>query len=95
MSSASWIDWWFRDRATGRIVIAQFPNAPLGVWLGATLLHSFLSKLAHADVLRWIACGALLAWGLDELLRGANPFRRVVGAIAVGYEIWVIAIALH
>lgn len=89
-----WIDWWFRDRATGRIVVAQFPNATLAVWMVASALHLLVSAHAHADVLRWIACGALLAWAADEVVRGVNPFRRVLGALVVGYELWAIARAL-
>jgi len=25
------VDWWFRDRSTGAIVIGQLPNATIGV----------------------------------------------------------------
>jgi hypothetical protein len=28
----------------------------------------------------WLGRGALVVWSLDELLRGANPFRRLMGA---------------
>lgn len=95
VSSAALFDWWFRDRASGRVVIAQFPNAAVSVWLVATVLHSILGTLHHADVLRWLASGALVAWGVDELLRGANPFRRSLGAFAVGYELWVLVLVFR
>src|SRR5207244_490573 len=36
------IDWLFRNRETGRITIAQFPNAALGVFLAASLLRRLL-----------------------------------------------------
>jgi len=28
-----------------------------------------------------LAGGALLVWALDEVVRGASPFRRVLGAV--------------
>ena len=34
---------------------------------------------AH-DVLRWSAIVALAWWGADEVVRGVNPFRRILGA---------------
>jgi hypothetical protein len=89
------IDWWFRDRKTGHIVIGQFPNATLGVWMVATALHQIFGQGARIEVLRWVGAGALLAWGADELVRGANPFRRVLGAAAVGYEVHAIVLALR
>lgn len=39
------LGWLFRDRQTGHIVIAQFPNVPLVVWIIATSLRS----LGHGD----------------------------------------------
>ena len=95
VSPASLFDWWFRDRASGRVVIVQFPNAALSVWLVASVLRSILGTLSRADMLRWVGGGALVAWGVDELLRGANPFRRFIGAFAVGYELWVIVRVLR
>ena len=70
-------DWFFRNRQTGRITIAQFPNAPLWIFIVATGLNAFVD----ADPLRWIATAALVFWGLDELFRGVNPFRRMLGAL--------------
>lgn len=91
----AWIDWWFRDRKTGKIVIGQFPNASLGVWMVATVLHTIFGHVARIELLRWIGAGALLAWGADELLRGANPFRRVLGAAAVAFEVFALVTALR
>ena len=90
-----WIEWCFRDRKTGHIVIGQFPNATLGVWVVATALHQIFRQVARIDLLRWIGAGALIVWGLDELVRGVNPFRRVLGALVLGYEIYAIVTALR
>jgi hypothetical protein len=33
------IDWALRDRRTGRIVVAQWPNTALIVWIAASVVH--------------------------------------------------------
>ena len=72
-------DWFFRNRRTGRITIGQWPNAALWVYIAATILHARVD----ADPIKWVATAALLVWGLDELFRGVNPFRRTLGALVL------------
>jgi hypothetical protein len=75
------IDWLFRNRQTGRITIAQFPNVALGVFLVASVLRRLLDPEGGLDTtLRMIATGGLIWWAADELLRGVNPWRRFLGA---------------
>lgn len=80
------IDWAFRDRATGRITIAQSPNPPLWLFLGLTALAWLAEWLAGetfgpaAGWLRIAAHLALVWWAVDEFLRGVNPWRRFLGA---------------
>jgi hypothetical protein len=78
---ARFLDWMFRDRRTGSWTVAQWPNLPL--WLFAVLtLASGLTREA-SDWSRWLAVAADLAlgwWAADELLRGVNPWRRLLGA---------------
>jgi len=80
------IDWLFRNRATGRIVVAQAPNAALWVWIAtAAARFIFDPSGTAASTLRWIGFGALVVWALDELIRGVNPWRRFLGAaVAAG-----------
>ena len=74
-------DWLFRNRTTGRITIVQFPNAALWLFLVASVLHRLLSPTGHfSTALRLIADGGLLWWAVDELTRGVNPWRRLLGA---------------
>ena len=76
------VDWFFRDPATNRITIAQFPNLPLGVFLvsvGVGWLIPASSK-AH-DAFGVIGTAGLAWWSIDEMVRGVNPWRRVLGAI--------------
>lgn len=73
------IDWWFRDRATGRVVVAQWPNAPLVIFLVARVGDRVLAP--SGPWLDVVGTVALLWWAGDEVLRGVNPFRRVLGAV--------------
>ena len=74
------VDWWFRDRTTGAIVVAQFPNLPLWIFAATAVVGRFVSDGSGAgDVVRWIGTGALAWWALDEVIRGVNPWRRVLG----------------
>ena len=69
------IDWLFRNRTSGRITIAQFPNAALGLFLAASLLRRLLDPAGSA--LGVLAAGGLLWWADDELTRdGESPAPR-------------------
>lgn len=73
-------DWWFRDRTTGRIVVAQFPNLPLWIFFAAAVVRAFVSDGSRPEeIAGWIGTGALAWWALDEVVRGVNPWRRVLG----------------
>lgn len=73
-------DWWFRDRSTGEIVIAQFPNPPLWIFLAALVVRAFATDGTTLDTTAaWTGTVALAWWALDELGRGVNPWRRVLG----------------
>jgi len=70
------LKWWFEDRATGKIVVAQRPNLLIGaciVGLVATNLVGGNSGFLLASKSLW------LLWSADELFRGVNPWRRVLG----------------
>jgi hypothetical protein len=75
-------DWWFRS-ADGQLAVGQLPNPALSVWIVATILSSFDLPDRAGTTVEGIAAGALLVWALDELVRGASPFRRVLGAVVL------------
>jgi hypothetical protein len=79
--------WFFRNRKTGRITIAQFPNLALGLFLVATVGRWFLGGGRIHTALRVIAGGALIWWAADELIRGVNPWRRLLGAAVLTAQI--------
>ena len=74
------LDWMFRSRKTGRITLAQLPNWQLVVWLLASAAMWLSHPQGRArDVLVVLASAALAWWAGDEVLRGVNPFRRILG----------------
>jgi hypothetical protein len=80
------VDWFLRDRSTGRIVVAQRPNAPLVVWLAATGARIALDPGGGwGRVLEAVAAVALAWWAGDEIVRGVNPWRRLLGATVLAW----------
>ncbi|WP_183095371.1 hypothetical protein [Nocardioides stalactiti] len=81
------LDWWVRSK-DGRLAIAQFPNPAIFVWLAAVGLGQLDLSEPDDRTLGGIRHGALLVWGLDELVRGSSPFRRVLGAGVLAFQLW-------
>ena len=82
-------DWMFRSRKTGQITLVQLPNWSLTLWL----LASGVMWLVHPqgwvrDALVVIAPAALALWAADELLRGVNPFRRLLGFATLAWLVF-------
>lgn len=80
--------WWFENRKTGEITVAQFPNWPLFAiaagWLVGRLAPDG-STLQDGSGLA--VTGLWLYWGGDELVRGVNPWRRLLGAVVIGWRV--------
>ncbi len=83
------VDWMFRDRSTGQLVIGQFPNVALIVWLAAAVLAAVTSGSVHT-VFSVMSTLALVVWAGDELIRGVNPFRRLLGAVVLGWKLYTL-----
>lgn len=83
------LDWVFRSRETGQIVVGQKPNALLILFVvswGTTWLVTPAEPIGHGV---FVASRVLLGlWALDELLRGVNPWRRTLGFAVLTYVIW-------
>jgi len=85
------IDWLFRSRETGRITIAQMPNLPLWIFIVAAALRSVLDPAGGArTALDVAATGALVWWAVDELARGVNPWRRILGGVVLLRTLWLL-----
>jgi hypothetical protein len=78
------VNWLFRNRETGEITIAQRPNAALAIFLVATLLRVLFDPAGNVGRgVTVVAEGALAIWALDEIFRGVNPFRRMLGGVVL------------
>jgi hypothetical protein len=84
------VNWLFRDRNTGRFVVGQFPNIPLIVWLAATLLAAVSTGGVHT-FFSLVATLGLVIWAGDEVIRGVNPFRRILGAVVLTWKLYSLA----
>lgn len=79
-----WIDWLFRNRRTGRLTIAQAPNLSIGIFLACTVARWLVDPAGDVRaVLVWGGRLALVWWSVDEILRGVNPWRRILGGVVL------------
>jgi hypothetical protein len=82
------IDWLFRNRQTGEITIAQVPNLPLGLFLVATGLRWLFDPSGGVrTALGALATVGLLWWAVDEVVRGVNPWRRLLGGAVLAGQV--------
>ena len=82
------INWLFRNRQTGQITIVQLPNAPLILFLVAeTARLLFHPRGTVATTVTVVAVVALIVWAGDEIVRGVNPWRRILGGVVLGFTI--------
>jgi len=74
--------WLFEDRRTGRIVVAQWPNIPLRVWIAASAVNWLAKPGARCGTaLSVTGTVALAFWAVGEIFRGVIPWRRIPGAV--------------
>jgi len=82
------IDWLFRNRHTGKITIAQLPNVPLGLFLVASVLRWLFDPSGGLrTALGVLATVGLLWWAVDEVARGVNPWRRLLGGAVLAGQV--------
>lgn len=75
--------WWVSDRG-GRLALVFVPNPALAVWLFCVVVGwADVLGAERNDTLTAIGKGALVVWALDEVVRGASPARRILGAVVL------------
>lgn len=85
------LDRTFRD-SEGRIVIAQMPNLPILVGLGAALLQLLLPSSTIKTGVELVSFGALFTWAWQEIFEGVNYFRRSLGFVSI---VGLVILKLH
>jgi hypothetical protein len=85
----SLIDWLFRNRQTGRITVAQAPNLALWLFIVAAVVRSLLDPAGGVrTALDGVAAVALVWWAVDEIVRGVNPWRRLLGGAVLAGQVF-------
>jgi len=78
----------FRSRRTGRITVAQFPNAALWVFLVTVVVRWVVTTRGEIrTTVDAVAVASLAAWAVDEVLCGVNPWRRLLGLGGCGFAV--------
>jgi hypothetical protein len=84
--------WFFQNRKTGAITIAQAPNLSLWIVIVAgALIWAWHPPDRLGVALEVVFKGALLVWAVDEVARGINPWRRCLGVAVLCYGLWTLA----
>ena len=83
------VNWMFRSRETGRITIGQSANLEQKIFSGATLVGVLLPSSKVRTGVGVVAVLALLVWATDEIARGVNPFRRILGGATLCGIAWL------
>lgn len=82
------LQWFFRNRKTGAITIAQRPNVALWIVILAAALRWLWTSSGRTEfILKIVVQGGLFIWAVDEMARGVNPWRRCLGASVAAYQL--------
>jgi hypothetical protein len=85
------LHWFFRNRETGAITIAQAPNLVLWIVIAGSVLIWAWHPAGHLGVaLEIVVKAAIFVWAIDEVWRGVNQWRRCLGAAVLGYELTTV-----
>jgi hypothetical protein len=76
------IHWMFEDRETGKLVLWQWPNVPLWIWIASAVIGRFASG-GIGTAVGVIGSLALAVWAALEVGWGVNPFRRILGGVVL------------
>jgi hypothetical protein len=85
------IDLLFRCK-DGKYVVFQFPNLPLMVAIFAYGLRLIIPAQPYNNLLNVLFNTALIIWAILEVLWGINLFRRLFGAIILGFVLFGLII---
>lgn len=69
----------------GKVVLAQFPNAPLLLWLLFSLARVFTLPTKIEMGLSALASAFLFVWAYLEVTSGVNYFRRFLGVTVMAF----------
>jgi hypothetical protein len=79
------IRWWLEDRSTGQLVVVQKPNLIFGLCLAGLAANFVLPGVTALFIIGKIFW---LTFAADELFRGVNPTRRLLGVSVAMFTIF-------
>lgn len=66
------------------MTVAQRPNLSIGIFAAATAIRWVVDPAGDArTALVVVGRLALVWWSVDEVLRGVNPWRRILGGVVL------------
>jgi hypothetical protein len=78
------VRWVFVTPRTGGITVAQWPNVALSLFIALSIARRFIFQRGTPETtLRVLSAMTLIIWAVDELVRGVNPFRRILGLVVL------------
>jgi hypothetical protein len=81
-------DWLFRSRVTGEITYGQRPNVTLIAYYVLWAVRRFVKPTGQTgSVVSGVTDGLITVWAIDELARGVNPFRRMIGGATLAWRL--------
>ncbi len=86
-NNQSFIEKCYKD-SDGKVVVAQFPNLPLFVWVIATLLVKVVPEGPFTQLLELVAFGAIFTWAWLELFSGSTYIRRLLGLVILSLVVF-------
>ena len=90
------LGWAVTSRETGEVVLFQAPNLPAVISTVGVVLTALSPR--GSGMQRGAAVATVLVstwWGVDELARGVNPFRKALGAGGLAAVAVAAAVALR
>jgi hypothetical protein len=90
------VRWIFLNRRTGHLTVVQWPNVSLSVVIVVSIAVHIVRPMGGLEsVARGLVDVALFVWAIDELLRGVNPFRRVLGLMVISATSLTLALGVQ
>jgi hypothetical protein len=85
------LQWFFRNRRTGAITVAQAPNLVLWIVIVAVAVRWIWPTAGTLSLAcTVVVAGGVIFWAVDEIVRGVNPWRRCLGTTVLAYELTTI-----
>jgi hypothetical protein len=86
-----YLRWFFVDRRTGYVTIAQKPNLLMWIVIGSGIARWLCASSGYlGTALTFVFEAGLVLWALDEIFRGVNPWRRCLGFLVLAYQLVMI-----